>query len=130
MSMTKQRQLIKEIIYSSDRHLTAEEIFTEARKSMPSIALGTVYRNLGKLCEDKEIRLISLRGFSDCYAKSFKPPGHLICDSCGKGDYFRIDELGEERSDRLGVNLIYYDVNAHYICEDCKQKSMVTDDSL
>ncbi len=130
MSMTKQRKLIKEIIYNSDRHLTAEEIFVEARKSMPSIALGTVYRNLGKLCEDKEIRLISLRGFSDCYDKSFMPHGHLICNSCGKVDDFPIDDIGEELSLRLGVSLIYYDVNAHYICDDCKRKNLVTDDSL
>ena len=45
--MTKQREMILQIIRSSPGHLTADEIFAEAKKEMPKIALGTVYRNLG-----------------------------------------------------------------------------------
>ena len=48
--MTRQRRLILELMQQSPRHLTADEIFAQARTRMPNIARGTVYRNL-KLME-------------------------------------------------------------------------------
>ncbi len=120
--MTKQRAIIKEIISLSEGHLTAEEIYNIAKVRMPSIALGTVYRNLGKLCEDKEIKLISKRGFPDCYDKSTMPHGHLICDSCGRISDFPITDIGRELESELNTKLLSYDINAHYICEECEKE--------
>lgn len=120
--MTKQRELIKRIICSFHGHLTAEEIFDMAKKEMPSIALGTVYRNLNKLCEDKEIKLISKRGFPDCYDKSVLPHGHLICDSCGRVSDFPITDIGDKLESELKVSLVSYDINAHYICRECEHR--------
>lgn len=88
---------------------------------MPSIALGTVYRNLGKLCEDKKIKLISMRGFPDCYDKTVVPHGHLICDICGKVSDFSIPDISSKLESDLKVTLTSYDLNAHYICDCCKQ---------
>lgn len=119
--MTKQRLLIKDIICSSDMHLTAEEIYSIAKKRMPSIALGTVYRNLGRLCEDKEIRLISSKGFPDRYDRSVIPHGHLICDCCGKVTDFALSDIGGLLNSELNEDVIYYDINAHYICRDCRK---------
>ena len=56
--MTRQRALIAQILRTAGRHLTAEEIFQLARRSMPSIAVGTVYRNLRLMAEDGELRRI------------------------------------------------------------------------
>ena len=55
--MSKQRDLIERIIKESMLHLTAEEIYKEARKEMPNISLGTVYRNLGNLVDEKCVSL-------------------------------------------------------------------------
>ena len=60
--MTRQRQLILEIIDAARNHPTAQEIFQKARGRMPAIALGTVYRNLGILADGGEIRRIVLPG--------------------------------------------------------------------
>ena len=54
--MSKQRDLIERIIKESMLHLTAEEIYKEARKEMPNISLGTVYRNLGNLVDEGKVR--------------------------------------------------------------------------
>ncbi len=35
-------------------HMTAEEIFIKAKQIQPSIAVGTVYRNLGLMTEAGE----------------------------------------------------------------------------
>lgn len=122
--MTKQKILILSIIKSSNRHLSAEEIYNIAKEKMPSIALGTVYRNLGRLCEDNEIKLITKKGFPDCYDRSVYPHGHLICDSCGHVSDFPIADIGDELEDKLGEKLTGYDINAHYVCKTCKEKQV------
>ena len=54
--MTKQRKLILDIINSSDRHLTAEEVFFIAKEQMPGIAMATVYNNLNYLsCHNLDV---------------------------------------------------------------------------
>ena len=52
--MTRQRQLIYKIIMNTEGHLSADEIFGYAKAEMPSIALGTVYRNLRLMVEDQD----------------------------------------------------------------------------
>ena len=49
--MTAQRQLILEIIRSSKRHLSAEDIFFEAREELPELraSLETINKAAGEL---------------------------------------------------------------------------------
>ena len=54
--MTKQRKLVLAIINESERHLTAEEIFIEAKKRITSIAFATIYNNLNALVNEIEER--------------------------------------------------------------------------
>ena len=49
--MTRQRELIINILKQSDRHLTADEIFFLAKLKMPSIAMATIYNNLNAMNE-------------------------------------------------------------------------------
>lgn len=51
MRNTTQRNLILDIINNSCEHLTAEEVYEIARKSILNISLGTVYRDLNILVE-------------------------------------------------------------------------------
>ena len=46
---TKQHKTIVDVVYLSGNHLTADEIYVEARKSLSNISLGTVYRKLNML---------------------------------------------------------------------------------
>jgi len=46
---TKQRAVILDILKKGGYHPTAEAIYHEARKVIPNISLGTVYRNLNFL---------------------------------------------------------------------------------
>ena len=49
---TKQIKVVIDIVYESDRPLSADEIYRKARRKMPNISLGTVYRNLNKLVDE------------------------------------------------------------------------------
>ena len=61
--VSKQKKLITEILAASYAHPTASQIFEEARKRMPNIALGTVYRNLGVLVDEGTIVRLSVTKF-------------------------------------------------------------------
>ena len=81
--MTRQRLLVLDIINSSYSHLTAEGVYTEARKKMPKISLGTVYRNLGLLADNGEIRRIVLENQPDRFDRCFPSHDHIVCPDCG-----------------------------------------------
>lgn len=120
--MTKQRRTILEIIKSSPGHMTAEEIYAKAKQIMPSIAIGTVYRNLGLMADEGEIRRFPIPGKPDRYDKSVKPHEHLVCQRCGEISDFFVSGLQDYLERQTGIEITGYDLNLRYICEKCKEK--------
>lgn len=119
--MTKQRELILEIINNSDKHLTAEEIFMLAKKKMPGMAMATVYNNLNYLCNAKIIRRLNINGGVVNYDKSIKWHEHSVCVSCGKITDFYIDGLANMIKEQLKTDVIDYELTARVLCEECRK---------
>ena len=94
--MTKQKRLVLDIIESSHKHPTAEEVFFEARQQMPNIALGTVYRNLNALVDEGFVRRITLAGTPDRFDKTNCDHDHLVCQKCGKLKDVVLSGIAEE----------------------------------
>lgn len=80
---TKQKQLIKEILAETVSHPTADWIYEEARKKLPNISLGTVYRNLNNLKESGEILELNYGSSFSRYDGNPKPHYHFSCTTCG-----------------------------------------------
>lgn len=118
--MTKQRQLIYDIIYRSCDHLTAETIHKLAKKKMPSIAVGTVYRNLGLMCDAGEIMRVTVAGEPDRFDRNPVYHDHVICDNCGTVSDITTDGLREVLCDKTGLHVDSYDLTVHYVCDKCK----------
>ncbi|PWM40350.1 MAG: transcriptional repressor [Clostridiales bacterium] len=119
--MTKQRALILRLIQESDQHPTAEQIYEQARREMPGIALATVYNNLIWLAEHEKIKKISFYGGKDRYDKSTVPHIHLICDRCGLVRDYPSEGLREEMESRLGFPVGYYELAIHCLCPACSK---------
>lgn len=118
--MTKQRKIIKDIIYESYKHPTADDIFVIAKKKMPSIAVGTVYRNLALLVESGEVRKIDVPNAPSRYDRPQVPHEHLICKNCGKvADVCDVD-LIEVLRQKTGEDVIEYKLTMYYVCEKCR----------
>jgi len=117
--LTRQRKTILEIIKSSPGHITAEEIYAKAKQIMPSIAIGTVYRNLGLMEEAGEIRRLPIPDKPDKYDKSTEPHEHLICQKCGEIADLFVSGLREYLKQQTGIEITGYDLNLRYICEKC-----------
>jgi len=79
---TRQKEAILRALKSTNSHPTADWIFTEVRKEIPNISLGTVYRNL-KLLKEKgdivELDLCSNLSRFDSYTEDHY---HFRCENC------------------------------------------------
>ena len=120
--MTKQRKLIYQIVKDSMSHLSAEEIFFRAKQVMPSISMGTVYRNLGLMVEDKELRKIPFKGKSDLFDATMYDHEHAVCVECGQVVDIFIDDMKEKIKNSLDGDLQDYNLTINYICSDCLKK--------
>lgn len=118
--MTKQKQLILDIVNSACEHYTAEQIFALAQKEMPSIARATVYNNLNALLKDNLIRKICRTNQIDCYDKILPEHDHLVCAKCGRISDIVVFGIKENIERQLNGKLISYSLNINYICDNCK----------
>ena len=56
---SKQREVIVEVLRSTDTHPTVQWVYEKCREKLPKISLGTVYRNLTELKKDGDVRELS-----------------------------------------------------------------------
>lgn len=83
MRNTKQKQIILSIVNNSIDHLTAFDVYTEARRKISNISLGTVYRNLNKLVATGEIMCLKMPNGIERFDKNVLH-AHVECIVCGK----------------------------------------------
>ncbi len=118
MRNTKQKQLILQIINNSINHLNAFEVYEEARKSMPNISLGTVYRNLNMLIEEKNARRLKAANGIDRFDNTKTQHHHFVCMKCGK--YYDIFDKIELKNLKENYGIIKnYEIQINGICNDC-----------
>ena len=80
---TRQRGVILDILRESTAHPTAETIYREARRVLPNISLGTVYRNLNFLRDQRTMREIRpSEGGSSRFDGIDTPHAHFHCVCC------------------------------------------------
>ncbi len=80
---TRQRTIILDILRKNPVHPTAEDIYREARRTLPNISLGTVYRNLNFLRDQGLVR--EVRSHSDTSSRfeaELPPHAHFHCTEC------------------------------------------------
>ena len=117
--MTRQREVVLEVIRSDMCHHTADEIFRLARERLPTISRATVYNNLRALEDEKIIRRISGDGTADRYDNAFTPHGHIICKGCGRVWDFVVDGFGDTLAAAVGCEIDSYELKARIVCKDC-----------
>lgn len=83
LKYSRQREVIKEFVYSRHDHPTADDVYVNIRKKFPNISLGTVYRNLTLLSDMGEIRRLRVGDGVDHFDADTTPHNHFICSECG-----------------------------------------------
>ena len=82
MRYSQQREAIRDIVCGTRLHPTADWVYNKAKKIIPNISLGTVYRNLKRLEEEGEINTIYDENIVR-YDWNKDPHDHLKCKVCG-----------------------------------------------
>ena len=83
MRFSSQREIIREIVESTNAHPTADWIYNKAKKRLPNLSLGTVYRNLKQLDEEGTIKAITDGNISR-YDWNTTSHDHMKCKVCGE----------------------------------------------
>jgi Fur family ferric uptake transcriptional regulator len=126
LPVTAQRLAIAEVMLSSERHLSAEEVAQEVSARGRSVGTATVYRAIDTLIESG---LLVERDFGEGFRR-FEPARdiphheHMVCTQCGKVEEFRDERL--ERMTTLvaethGFARQRHRLVIHGICRDCQR---------
>lgn len=123
---TRQREVLTEIFFGSERHFSLEELLALAREKDDNIGYATVYRTL-KLLTD--LGLAQERHFSDGQTRYEASDGlhhdHLICTQCSAIVEFeeeRIEQLQEEVAARYGYALVNHRMELYGVCPECQER--------
>lgn len=82
--LTKQRQAVLKVIRESDRHLTANEVFEDARRVLPGISFATVYNSLRYLKQEGLIGEVRYGMDAARYDRKLTRHDHAFCNNCGE----------------------------------------------
>lgn len=82
--LTKQREVVLQVIRDAPEHLTANEVFGAAKELLPSISFATVYNSLRYLKDAGHIAEISFGNGASRFDRMTHRHDHAICTSCGK----------------------------------------------
>ena len=84
LGLTKQRETVLRVIRESEKHLTANEVFDNARRLLAGISFATVYNSLSYLKKEGLIGEIKLGTDANLYDRKLTRHDHALCNNCGK----------------------------------------------
>jgi Fe2+ or Zn2+ uptake regulation protein len=113
LAFTFQRQVIYEAIVDSREHPTPELIYEQVRQRIPSISLGTIYKNVKTFLDSGVLREVTLHHGSLRLESNMTPHHHLVCSSCKA--IFDIDESAVEP-----VRLLKTELPAGFSIRQCR----------
>jgi Fur family ferric uptake transcriptional regulator len=122
--MTRQRRVILEELRKLESHPTADEVYELARRRMPRISLGTVYRNLEILSDCGMIQKLELGGTQKRFDANVRNHYHVRCMRCGCIEDIPMEPLTTVENDVRAVS-DYEIIGSHLefigVCPQCKK---------
>jgi Fur family peroxide stress response transcriptional regulator len=82
LALTHQREIIFRTVYEMRSHPTPEAIYEKVRQQIPTISLGTVYKNLKTFLDAGLLRQVSLMHGSLRVDANTGDHHHLVCTEC------------------------------------------------
>jgi Fur family transcriptional regulator, peroxide stress response regulator len=118
-----QRRLVHRIIESRRDHPTAQSVFEQAQEQMPSISLGTVYRNLQLLVDQGVLLERKIGNRPARYEANRHRHYHICCSECGVLEDLSVPY--QEVLDRRVQRMVRYRLQEHRmefygVCPQCQ----------
>lgn len=125
--LTRQRQILLDLIDKSGEHLDAERLYNLARLEDPKLNRVTVYRTLKLLKQGglvDELDLMHLGGDQHYYETRMKQEhAHVICLRCGKVEEFfgePLQRLRRQIEDHFGFSVLIARTEIGGYCSHCQ----------
>ena len=121
---TKQKEAILRVLRNTNSHPTADWVYSEVRKEIPNISLGTVYRNLRLLEQEGDILELECIGNSLCrFVYNTEPHYHFKCERCGH--IFDLDmpinkRINEKVAQKTGFQISRHILEFFGLYQDCQ----------
>jgi Fur family peroxide stress response transcriptional regulator len=122
---SKQRERVLELLGQTESHPTADWLYQKLKKEFPNLSLGTVYRNLNILVEQKLIQKLPFGSTHDKYEVIKSPHYHLVCENCGSVGDFNMPhytEINQQAQAMSGFHISRHRIDFFGICEKCQSK--------
>ncbi len=128
LKFTIQREVILEMLYNSDEHLTPEALHQLIIHKRPELKAGiaTIYRTLSLLEDSDMVTSLSFGAQGKKYELGAKDHhDHIICTECGEITEF-VDEEIETRQQliatELGFKMSDHSMQIYGTCKTCQKK--------
>ncbi|HWR50298.1 MAG TPA: transcriptional repressor [Bryobacteraceae bacterium] len=125
--LTRQRQILLELIEKSGQHLDAEKLYELAKERDPKINRVTVYRTLKMLKDGQlidELDLMHWEGGQHYYESRAKQEhAHVVCLRCGKVEEFYgepLHRLRRQIETHFGFQIVVARTEVGGYCSHCQ----------
>ncbi|MEZ5302906.1 MAG: Fur family transcriptional regulator [Verrucomicrobiales bacterium] len=127
LRMTKQRQVVFDVLMEQRDHPTASEVFMRVKDRMPTISLATVYNCLETLSQCGVVKTVNVERGSARYCPNQKDHAHFFCVECGA---ITDVDLGDGQTPTSGwqmpdgVQVDQFEVAFRGTCPSCAKKNI------
>jgi len=122
LACTHQRQILYKALLEAHDHPSPEMLYERVKRDIPSVSLGTVYRNIKTFLDKGLIGEVSLHHGTLRLEANNAPHHHLVCRGCRKMFDLPAGQVeGIRLLDALpkGFQLERFVVEAHGLCAAC-----------
>lgn len=127
--ITKQRTAVLQVIRDSEGHLTANEVFEDAKRLLPGISFATVYNSLRYLSNEGLIGEVRFGKDATRYDRKLDRHDHAICNNCSKLVDFELGIPGgliKKAADLSNFEAKSVEVILRGLCPACSKKAIQT----
>ncbi len=125
LNRSHQREVIYRVIAGTESHPTAETIYEQAQREVPSLSLGTVYKNLSVLIGLGLVREVHAVKGPVRYDANNRHHHHFVCEVCGQVMDLPADVLSEKPLAHPALKefkITDVDILFHGRCNTCSGK--------
>ncbi len=119
--LTPQRLSVARVLADDPQgHLTAEEVFTRVRQTLPTISLATIYKVLNEFVELGQVRRVELGEGGARFDTNTEGHAHLLCRGCGHIADLPASDYHLELPAVPGYQLLDHAVIFYGLCPACR----------
>lgn len=117
---SSQRILMLQYLEESKSHPTADKIYVDLSKRLPSISKATVYNNLKLFLNNGIIKEVNIDSSEIHYEMMMDNHAHFVCRKCKKVEDLEISNINIDLSHISDYEIESQDIFLRGLCNECK----------